>query len=381
MKGMRVLVLGGGASGNAAANLARREGAEAEIVSNDAPIPEGRFDLAVVSPGVPPGHPWLAGLESRSVPFMSELQFGVGHLRRKGWRLLAVTGSKGKSSVVKLVADALGGIPCGNYGFPVSAVEGEPGWAVVEVSSFMMETTSLPPDAFEAAAILNLQEDHLDRHGTISRYHALKRKLLAMTRRPIDASRGDFASKGAARLFEGSYFDNSVLSKNACCAVELMRGAGLSDEAAAAAFARFVPLPHRFETIAERRGVRFVDDSKATSIAALRAGVAMCGVRPVRLVAGGLAKGDDPAAAIFDLTKRVKKVYLIGHCAEVFFSSWRAHVDCEVCGTLERAVEAAKRDAVFGETVLLSPGAASFDQFENFGRRGEVFAELAKKEG
>ena len=381
MKGKRILVLGAGASGNAAACLARRRGAEAEIVSGDVALPRGEFDLAVVSPGVPLVHPWLAELASRGIPFMSELQFGVSHLRSQGWRLLAVTGSKGKSSVVKLVADALGGVPCGNYGFPTSAVEGAAGWAVVEVSSFMMETTSLPADTFEAAAILNLQEDHLDRHGTVERYHELKRKLLSMTLNPIDASRGDFASEGAAGLFEGTYFDNPVLSKNACCAVELMRRAGLSDVSIASAFARFVPLPHRFETVAERRGVRFVDDSKATSIAALMAGVAMCGESPVRLVAGGLAKGDDPAAAIFDLTKRVKKVYLIGHCAEVFSSAWGAHVDCEVCGTLERAVEAAKRDAVFGETVLLSPGAASFDQFENFGRRGEVFAELAKKEG
>ena len=381
MKGKRILVLGAGASGKAAAALARRLGAEAETVSGDTALPGGVFDFAVVSPGVPLVHPWLAELASRGVPFMSELQFGVSNLRSPGWRLLAVTGSKGKSSVVKLVADALGGVPCGNYGLPVSAVEGEAGWAVVEVSSFMMETTSLPRDTFEAAAILNLQEDHLDRHGTVERYHELKRKLLSMTGSPVDASRGDFVSEGAARLFRGTYFDNPVLSKNACCAVELMRCAGLSDDAIAAAFARFIPLPHRFETVAERRGVRFVDDSKATSIAALRAGVTMCGDSPVRLVAGGLAKGDDPKDAIFDLTKRVKKVYLIGHCAEEFSLAWRAHVDCEVCGAMERAMESAKRDAVCGETVLLSPGAASFDQFENFGRRGEVFAELAKKEG
>ena len=101
----------------------------------------------------------------------------------------------------------------------------------------------------------------------------------------------------------------------------------------------------------------------------------------VRLIAGGLPKGDDPSAALADLTKRVKKVYLIGCCAQKFCDAWSGAADCEICGTLESAVERALRDARPGETVLLSPGCASYDQFENFGRRGEVFAMLVKKEG
>jgi UDP-N-acetylmuramoylalanine--D-glutamate ligase len=100
---------------------------------------------------------------------------------------------------------------------------------------------------------------------------------------------------------------------------------------------------------------------------------------PVRLIAGGLPKGDDPKSALSVLTERAKKVYLIGRCAEVFSAAWEKSVNCEICETMERAVAAAKRDAEKGETVLLSPGTASFDQFKSFGERGDVFARLVQK--
>ena len=101
----------------------------------------------------------------------------------------------------------------------------------------------------------------------------------------------------------------------------------------------------------------------------------------IRLIAGGLPKGDDPKAALATLTERVKKVYLIGQCAEAFFAAWKGAVDCEICGTMERAVEKARREAEKGETVLLSPGTASFDQFKSYGERGDVFARLVKEKG
>ena len=325
-------------------------------------------------------------MKERGVGIVSELQYGVEECLARGMRLLAVTGSKGKSSVVKVVADGLrlagfSAVPCGNYGKSVCevALERAAGWAVVEVSSFQLETTSLPRDAFEAAAVLNLQDDHLDRHGTREAYHAVKMRLLGMARRGMPPP-GPEEARLAAPLAAGSYFGNDVLAGNAACAAFLMRAAGLGDDAIAEAFRRFVPLPHRMETVGVFGGVRVVDDSKATSLDALAAGLAMAG-RGIRLIAGGTAKGDDPRKVISPLTERAEKVYLIGCCAGVFESAWSGHVDCEVCGTMERAVESAMRDAVRGETILLSPGAASFDQFENFGRRGEVFAELAKREG
>ena len=362
----RALVIGRGASGRAAASALASGGLSVDFA-------EG-FDIVVASPGM---------------RVVSELQYGVGLLRERGVRMLAVTGSKGKSSVVKVVADALrlAGLraeACGNYGLPVSEVAQEdppPDWAVVEVSSFMMETTNLAPGTFEAAALLNLQEDHLDRHGSVEVYHALKRRLLPMAKLAIDATDPASLDLSAAGLLAGSYFDNDVLRANGLAAVALMRAAGLDGGTVRAAFAAFEPLPHRMNEIGVFGGVRFIDDSKATSIAALAAGVEMAGEGPVRLIAGGLPKGDDPKTASSLLTKRVKKVYLIGQCAESFGQAWSDAVDCEVCGTMERAVEAAMRDAEKGDTVLLSPGAASFDQFQSFGERGEVFARLVKKEG
>ena len=357
----RALVIGRGTSGEAAAAELRRRGFSVEFAEDLA--------LVVASPGV---------------PVKSELQLGCEELKRRGWKLLAVTGSKGKSSVVKVVADAInlaGGraVPCGNYGRPVCDLIGEePGWAVVEASSFQLETTQLAGDTFEAAAVLNVQEDHLDRHGDISVYHSLKRRLASMTKKWFERFEG---FEGLEKLIEGSYFDNVVLRANGAYAVALMRAAGLGDEAIRRAFESFEPLPHRFQLVAEIGGVRYVDDSKATSIAALVAGVAMCEDSPVRLIAGGLLKGDDPKNAVPILTERVKKVYLIGQGAESLFKAWGEAVDCEVCKTLERAVEAVMRDAARGETVLLSPGAASFDQFQSFGERGEAFAGLVKKEG
>ena len=369
-KSRRALVLGRGASGEAAAAELRRRGYDVEFAEDLA--------LVVASPGV---------------PVKSELQLGCEELLRRGWKLLAVTGSKGKSSVVKVVADALAlaglkAVPCGNYGRPVCDLVGEePGWAVVEVSSFQMETTHLASDTFEAAVVLNVQEEHLDRHGDMSVYYSLKHRLASMAKVHFEGweakTPGEletvecFAGFGA--LIAGSYFDNDILRANGAYAVALMRAAGLSDAQIRRGFESFEPLPHRFQLVAELGGVRYVDDSKATSIAALVAGVAMCGASPVRLVAGGLPKGDDPKNALPILTDRVKKVYLIGQSAEVFSLAWSGAVDCEVCGTLDRAVESATRDAAKGETVLLSPGAASFDQFASFGERGEVFASLVKK--
>ncbi len=371
------LVLGSGASGKAARRLAEAKGYGAVVLDGEDAFPLGGFEFAVVSPGVPLRHRWLDECRRRNIPFKSELQFGCEELVRQGWKLLAVTGSKGKSSVVKVVADAIAltgarAVSCGNYGYPVSALAaegGETGWAVVEVSSFMMETTSLPAGTFAAATVLNLQEDHLDRHGEVSVYHDLKMKLLDM------AAYGFVAAEGEVPA--GTYFDNGILRVNGAAAAELMRVAAVPEESIVRAFNSFIPLSHRMQRIASIGGVRFIDDSKATSLAALRAAVVMAGDR-VHLIAGGLPKGDNPEAVLPDLTKRVKKVYLIGQSAEEFLHAWKRGVDCEICTTLERAVESSMRQAVSGDTVLLSPGAASYDQFQNFAERGDRFAFLVK---
>ena len=348
--------------------------------------PLDAYEKAIVSPGLSMEHPYIAACQARGIPLVSELQFGVEELKRQGVRMIAVTGSKGKSSVVKVVTDALNradnvrAVACGNYGKPVSevALEGGADWAIIEVSSFQMETTNLPPNTFDAAALLNLQSDHLDRHKSLAVYHGLKHKLLAMGKMRLEGPAG---LERFAVLLEGSYFDNSILSANGTIAAALMRIAGLNDRTIAAAFRDYEPLPHRMNEVGVFGGIRCVYDSKATSIAALAAGVTMCGEGGVRLIAGGLAKCDDPLSVRSCIAQSVKKVYLIGRSAEDFAAAWKDVVACEICGTLDKAVASAFRDAVKGETILLSPGTASFDQFKSFEQRGEVFAELVKKEG
>ena len=400
---MNVVVLGAGRSGTSAAALLRREGHAVTVLDGDMPFPASplppspfTFHLCVASPGIALDHPWQVAARAAGIPVVSELQLGASRFRG---RMLAVTGSKGKSSVVTLVADGLSAaglpaVPCGNYGTPlceVALMEPPPAWAVVEVSSFQMETT----DDFhpEASALLNLQDDHLDRHGSRAAYHALKLKLLEMSRQafvPDDLATAPrvalarVASEDFRALFAGSYFDNPVLAANGALGAALMRAAGLDDAAIAAAFRGFAPLPHRMQFVADVRGIRCIDDSKATSLAALAAGVRMASFHlspfSIRLIAGGLPKGDNPNSVIPLLRSTVKKVYLIGRCANQFSDAWRETVPCEVCGTLDRAVEAALRDACAGETVLLSPGTASFDQFKSYGERGDAFAALVKKE-
>ena len=418
---MNAVVLGNGGSGKAAAELLRREGWCVRVLDGDDVWTDGDWSLCVTSPGIPLDHHWQISARNVGVRVVSELQLGAERFRMMGGRMLAVTGSKGKSSVVKLVAEAIGGIPCGNYGKPLCEVvldfmgtgpenqgtdpekcEKIP-VAVVEISSFQMETTDLPPDAFEAAAILNLQEDHLDRHGSVEVYHALKRKLLDFATVKIvgtDPSKLGVATEKSKKnnsdcdLFAGSYFDNPILQNNGKCAVALMRAYGLPDDMIRAAFARFVALPHRMQLVGEFDGVTWIDDSKATSISALIAGVTMAisrfnskpsgffatsegSVPKVRLIAGGLAKGDDPVLAAECLSKGVAKVYLIGQCAAVFENAWKDVVSCEMCGTLETAVERARYESKAGDCILLSPGTASFDQFKSYGERGERFSVLA----
>ena len=386
-----VAILGNGRSGVAAARLLESENIRCVVYDRDDEIDFSLgFGYADVSPGVPGTHRWIKECTDRGIPIKSELQLGCEALKRRGWKLFAITGSKGKSSVVKAVADTLSlsckyAVACGNYGVPVSEVAlmdrrgGVENWAIVEVSSFQMEHTILSPNAFEAAAILNLQEDHLDRHGSVEVYHNLKKKLLKFS--PISIFGDEMPVE--KKLFSGSYFDNSVLEKNGFVAQKLLKLAGLGDDEIERGFSSFVPLDHRMKLVAEINSVKYIDDSKATSLAALAAGVEIASKlgSGVLLIAGGLAKGDDPKTLKDLLTKRVKKVYLIGDCAEAFFDSWKDCVSCEISMVLENAVKSAKRDVSGGDVVLLSPGCASYDQFKNFEVRGETFAKLVKKEG
>ncbi|MGI5868372.1 MAG: UDP-N-acetylmuramoyl-L-alanine--D-glutamate ligase [Kiritimatiellia bacterium] len=443
----RSIVFGAGVSGCAAARLLSRVGESVRLVSDvetdeTAALRAAGVDVvlgdpvaaarafaaeaggegrAVLSPGIPPTAPEVVACREAGLPVVGELEIGAEHLRS---RIVAVTGSKGKSSLVKLLADVLNAsgisaVPCGNYGTAladVAARDEQPAVAVVECSSFQLETIG---ERFRpaSAAVLNLSADHLDRHGTMARYCETKLEIfrnlapggLALLPAPSEdphglnaafrarhgveatrVGRGEDAhwrhgdgfvacvETGAVFDIRGSYFDNDVLGPAAAAACALLVAEGVSPEAIAAGLRAFEPLPHRMQLVGEVGGVRFVDDSKATSIAALLAGVRMA-KPPVHLVAGGRLKEKISVDGKEVVTFGVKKAYLIGECMEDMASAWAPDLDIEKCGTLDVAVKTAFKEARPGGTVLLSPGTASFDQFKDYVQRGKAFADIVLK--
>jgi UDP-N-acetylmuramoylalanine--D-glutamate ligase len=402
--GMNAVILGYGASGKAADRLLKNQGVNTTVLDGDVEFPNnGHFDFAITSPGVSLNHKWHLECSKKGIPVASELS-----LAAKFWRgrTIAITGSKGKSSIVKLIADTFNmsgftATACGNYGLPFCDVayeeHTEDDWAIVEVSSFQMETTEKEDFHPELASAINLQEDHIDRHGNVETYHKYKLKLLesaniAFVPRTCKAVfNGRFLCADEMpgniqvsedipdELITGTYFGNSILKDNVQCAISLMKSAGLSEAEILTGIKKFKPLPHRMCVIGEWGGVKYIDDSKATSLAATAAAIKMeANQNGIRLIAGGLAKGDDPNFITKDLSKSVKKVYLIGSSANQFFEAWKKTVPCEICETLDRAVKAVMRDVCVGESVLLSPGTASFDQFKSYGARGDMFASLVR---
>lgn len=427
-------VLGLGASGEAAARLLVGEGHRVVVFdAGETPALEARaaalralgvevrlgssarpdaaaFDGCVVSPGVPETSPWVTAFRARGAPVISELELGWS--RHRG-RTLALTGSNGKSTAVKWLAESLAAAGRsvalgGNYGPPACEVVARrpaPEWLVLEVSSFQLETVcDFRPDV---GVVLNVQPNHLDRHGDFETYRALKLRLFARQNEsdraiaPIELrewlrggrapastfgagnSGADFEWRDGKVLRAGktvldvrdTWFDNPVLGLTAAAVAAALEAAGIELGAAERAARAFRPLAHRTAVVGEIGGVRFVDDSKATNAAAMLAAVRMTG-GPVRLIAGGLGKNEDYTPAAKVLAARAAKVYLIGKSAPAMFAAWAEYVPCELCGDLDTAFARAQAEARPGDVVLLSPACASFDQFSSYAERGERFARL-----
>ena len=176
----------------------------------------------------------------------------------------------------------------------------------------------------------------------------------------------------------GTLFDNSVMGVTAAAAVAAILGAGADPECVGRAARSFEPLPHRMNVVDTIKGIVFVDDSKATNLAAMAAALDMSRV-PVRLIAGGQLKEKDLALPGKQIESKVRGLYLVGDAARDMKRAWGAIVPCKPCGTLDNAVATAWRDAVPGDTILLSPGCASFDQFKSFEDRGKQFREMVKR--
>jgi UDP-N-acetylmuramoylalanine--D-glutamate ligase len=403
----RALVLGLARSGRAAALALARRGVEVVAADRSESADPGRLaesgvevrmgteeesllqgvELVVKSPGVPGESPLVAASRARGVPVWSEVELGFRLLA--GNPFIGVTGTNGKTTTTELIGAILraAGRPvevAGNVGIALTEVAEriEPGVSVVcELSSFQLE--DVDSLACDVAVLLNLEPDHLDRHGTFEAYREAKLRIFERAKTKV-VPRGsglegiEFAADDplpAEPLIPGAHN-----RENAAAATAAARAAGVGDEAIAEALRTFAGVPHRLELVRELRGVRYVNDSKATNTAAARRGVAAYGSAGLRLILGGSRKGEDFGDFARGLPDTVRSIYLIGESAgdlaAALDAAGRAYVRA---GELGRAVELAAAAAEPGDVVLLSPASASYDQFDDFEHRGAVFRRLVEE--
>ncbi len=431
LEGKRVLVVGLGKSGRAAAEFvhsrgskvtlgdekplafmpdaavfATRLGLEFEQLS-EATKPE--FDLLIQSPGVPLEKSYFDKARQAGVKIIGEVELAAPFLRGP---VIGITGSNGKTTTITWATKMMeaSGVPCqsgGNLGRPVTdmvATSRDDQWNLLELSSFQLETV----ETFQAniAAILNLTANHMDRHHTMEAYAAAKARLLQTQSRNSFAVlnckselarevKGELvrfnafgpADKGAG--LEGGWITWNGFRvvkaatlgtpghhnvENCMAAMAVVMLAGGSAEGVAKAAREFHGVEHRIEFVRERRGVKYYNDSKSTTAEATTTALNAF-ENGVWLILGGSDKGLDYTSLVL-AGPRITKVLLIGRIAESLNSQLGQHMPVEICGTLATAVEIASHNAQRGETVLLSPGTASYDQFTNYEERGLAFKQL-----
>jgi UDP-N-acetylmuramoylalanine--D-glutamate ligase len=370
-------------------------------------------DLVVLSPGVPADLDVLAAVRTRGIPVIGELELASPFL--KG-RSIGVTGTNGKTTTTALTGHILreSGIACqvgGNIGTPPAAMveTSRPDqWNVLELSSFQLETIR----TFRApiAACLNVTRNHLDRHHTFENYKNAKARLFETQREgdwavlnADDPVTVEFAARTRASIawfsgthpVSGAWLDGDTIRledaellnvhdlrlrgrhnyENVMAASLMAKHAGAQPSQIARAAATFAPVEHRLELVQEIDGVAYYNDSKATSVdATLKAMDAFPG--GLWIILGGKDKDSDYTVLRDPLRAKAKAALLIGSAAQKIASEIADATLVLQCGTLAAAVQQASRVALQGDTVLLAPACASFDQFENFEQRGRVFKEL-----
>jgi UDP-N-acetylmuramoylalanine--D-glutamate ligase len=361
-------------------------GVELRLGTEEAALLAG-MELVVKSPGVPAESPLVAGALLRGLPVWSEVELGY-RLLPAGSRLIGVTGTNGKTTTTELLGAILraAGRPvevAGNVGRALTDaahVAADDSWVVCELSSFQLEDVHTL--ACDVAVLLNLEPDHLDRHGTFDAYRAAKLRIFERARARV-VPRG-FGIEGIEFSADDPLPAEPLIPgrhnrENAAAATAAARAAGVPDDAVAQALRTFPGVPHRLELVRELRGVRWVNDSKATNTAAARRGVAAYDA-PLRLILGGSLKGEDFSSFAQDLPANVRSIYLIGaasdELAAALDTAARAYV---LAGDIATAVVRAAADAEPGDVVLLSPACASYDQFANFEERGNTFRRLVEK--
>ena len=362
------------------------------------------FAAVVVSPGVPLNrHPIAPHAAKYGVPIIGDIElFAQARAESPSHKVVGITGTNGKSTTTTLVHHILktAGVPTtmgGNIGLPILAQDPLPngGVYVLELSSFQIDLT-FHLDC-NVAVLLNVTPDHLDRYASFEAYAAAKERLFAMSSGakfrgrderismedefdiwgPFNWSDGrtprDAIALGTQREWPGLQgphnAENAMAALNTCCAL------GLSEVQISRGLRTYSGLPHRMERIRDRNGVLFVNDSKATNPDS--AAPALTAYPSVRWILGGQAKSPDLDACRPHF-EHVRSAYTIGEAGPMFADVLRPHMTVDESGTLDVAVAHAARDAVAGDTVLLSPACASFDQFRDFEHRGDSFRQLVE---
>jgi UDP-N-acetylmuramoylalanine--D-glutamate ligase len=440
----RVLVVGLGASGRAAAALLRRREARvlavdeadtpglqaeaeglrslgAEVRLGISSAPSESLDLAVLSPGVPVGSPLVRELARRRIPMMGELELGF---QQSFCLNIAITGTNGKTTTTELVERILTHahrrtVAAGNIGLPLCAVaeqSRELDFLTVEASSFQLETIQFFRPV--VAVLLNITPDHLDRYSGMAEYTRAKARLF-MNQQAFDwaivqsealaqmrSLQLDLPSKtitfSANNRRADLYLDRGLLvsrlpdwtgplldmdkcrlrgphnAENLMAALAVGHVLRIPLEQMVESLASYEPAAHRCEPVADIGGVRFVNDSKATNLDAVhKALLAMPAGKPgepnVLLIAGGRDKGFEFHDIGPLLSQRVKRAFLLGETREKIRAAWSLFTPCTVVDSLLEAVQQSAVNAVPGDVVLLSPACSSFDMFQNYQHRGEVF--------
>jgi UDP-N-acetylmuramoylalanine--D-glutamate ligase len=395
------LVVGLARSGRAAARMLASHG---EVIAVDAGTPDveglafeahvgadgvallDRVRTVVKSPGVPREAPVVAEALRRGIEVIGELELAWRALPN---RFVAVTGTNGKTTTVELAGEMFraADMPvavAGNVGTPLASLVDEcdeAAWVVCECSSFQLEDSSA--FAPEVAVLLNLEEDHLDRHGTLERYRDAKLRVFANQTHgavaiaperldiPGDGDRSGFADVDGMELrLRGAHN-----TENAAAAAAAALAAGVARDAVAEALRTFAGVAHRLEEVADVDGVLYVNDSKATNVGSAARGIAAF-EHGVQVILGGSLKGGGFEGLRGALAARCRAAYLIGDAAPRLAADLDGTVTLHRCGTLENAVGHASRAAAPGDVVLLSPACASFDAFRDYEHRGDRFREL-----
>jgi UDP-N-acetylmuramoylalanine--D-glutamate ligase len=382
----KALVVGLARSGRAATAALVRQGvdvvvADRRLGNDDDPTLLEGAELVVKSPGVPGENALVVAARDRGIPVWSEVELGYRLLPDS--HFVGVTGTNGKTTTVELLGAIFRAadrsvVVAGNVGRPLTAVEPAE-WIVCELSSFQLE--DVHELACEIAVLLNLEPDHLDRHGSLEAYRDAKLRILeragiAIVPRGLGLLGVEFSRDDP--LPAEPRMPGGHNRENAAAATAAARAAGIADGAIAQALRDFPGVEHRLELVAEIRGVRYVNDSKATNTAAARRALAAYDV-PLHVILGGSLKGEDFGSLAAAVTDSARAVYLIGEAGDELERALRpTAVPLERCDDLQTAVEHAAAQAKPGEIVLLSPACASFDQFRDFEHRGEEFRRLVQ---